>query len=109
MRRLSEARGARYVTSFLWKWPTRKLLTAHPLGGCAIGESDADGVVNHRGEVWNYPGLYVTDGAAVPSALSVTPSLTIAALAEISSDRLEMLGFSPAGGHLLYAATAHSQ
>jgi cholesterol oxidase len=82
MRKLSQARGARYVTSFLWKWPTRKLLTAHPLGGCVIGHSEHDSVVNHRGEVWNYPGLYVTDGAAVPSALSVNPSLTIAALAE---------------------------
>jgi cholesterol oxidase len=82
MRRLSEARGARYMTSFLWRWPTRKLLTAHPLGGCVIGDSERDSVVNPQGEVWNYPGLYVTDGAAVPSALSVNPSLTIAALAE---------------------------
>jgi cholesterol oxidase len=82
MRRLSEAQGADYVTSFLWRWPTRKLLTAHPLGGCAIGTSEADSVVNHCGEVWNYPGLFVTDGASVPSALSVNPSLTIAALAE---------------------------
>lgn len=82
MRRLSEAKGADYVTSFLWRWPTRKLLTAHPLGGCSIGSSEHDGVVNHCGEVWNYPGLFVTDGASVPSALSVNPSLTIAALAE---------------------------
>ncbi|HEY4186323.1 MAG TPA: GMC oxidoreductase, partial [Polyangia bacterium] len=45
----------------------------------------ADGVVNHRGEVWNYPGLYVTDGASLPSALAVNPSLTIAAIAERAS------------------------
>ncbi|MZE54806.1 GMC family oxidoreductase, partial [Streptomyces sp. SID5770] len=29
-----------------------------------------------------HPGLFVTDGAAVPTSLTVNPSLTIAALAE---------------------------
>jgi cholesterol oxidase len=40
------------------------------------------GVVNHYGQVWNYPGLYVADGSVIPSALSVNPSMTIAAVAE---------------------------
>jgi len=39
-------------------------------------------VLNHRGEVWDYPNLYVADGSMIPSALSVNPSLTISALAE---------------------------
>ena len=82
MRRISAQTGGTYVTSFLWRWPWRKLVTAHPLGGCVMGDSDADGVVNHAGEVWNYPGLFVTDGASIPSALSVNPSLTIGAVAE---------------------------
>jgi len=82
MRRIARATGGRWTRSFLWRWPTRKLLTAHPLGGCVIGERPADSVVNHACEVWGYPGLYVTDGAAIPSALSVNPSLTITAVAE---------------------------
>jgi cholesterol oxidase len=82
MRRISAQTGGEYVTSFLWRWPSRKLLTAHPLGGAVIGADERQGVVNHAGEVWNYPGLYVTDGASIPSALSVNPSLTIAAVAE---------------------------
>jgi cholesterol oxidase len=82
MRRISQQTGGEYVTSFLWRWPWRKLVTAHPLGGCAMGDSEADSVVNHAGEVWNYPGLFVTDGASIPSALSVNPSLTIGAVAE---------------------------
>ncbi len=40
------------------------------------------GVVNARGEVFEYPGLYVTDGAAIPSSLAVNTSLTILANAE---------------------------
>lgn len=79
---ISEAAGGRYVASPLWRWPLRKLLTAHPLGGCVMGDRAETSVVNHHGEVWGYPGLYVTDGATVPSALAANPSLTIGALAE---------------------------
>lgn len=56
--------------------------TAHLLGGCPMGLSDADGVVNARGEVFNYPGLYVTDGSIMPGNPGINPSLTITALAE---------------------------
>ncbi len=82
MTELSEAAGGRYVPSPLWRWPLRKLLTAHPLGGAVIGDDPRRSVADPAGEVWGYPGLYVTDGAAVPSALSVNPSLTIGALSE---------------------------
>jgi cholesterol oxidase len=85
MRKLAEAAGGTWSPSLLWRWPTRKLLTAHPLGGCVMGDAPATSVVNHACEVWNYPGLYVTDGAAIPSALAVNPSLTIAAVAERSA------------------------
>ena len=40
------------------------------------------GVVNADGEVFGNPGLYVTDGAAIPSSLAVNTSLTILANAE---------------------------
>jgi cholesterol oxidase len=39
-------------------------------------------VVNHKGEVFGYPNLYVADGAIIPEALGVNPSRTIGALAE---------------------------
>jgi cholesterol oxidase len=82
LRDLSRAAGGKYITSLLWRWPFRKLLTAHPLGGCFMGDDPARGVTNHRGEVWGYPNLYVADGSLIPSALGVNPSLTISALAE---------------------------
>ena len=47
-----------------------------------MGDHRDSSVVRHHGELWGYPNLYVADGSAIPSALSVNPSLTIGALAE---------------------------
>ena len=56
--------------------------TAHILGGCHMGRSDADGVINSAHQVFGCPGLYVVDGSAVSANVGVNPSLTITALAE---------------------------
>lgn len=82
LKNLSAGLQGRYESSLLWRWPLRKLLTAHPLGGCPMGDRSDSSVVRHQGEVWDYPNLFVADGSAIPSALSVNPSLTISALAE---------------------------
>lgn len=60
----------------------RDLTTPHPLGGCRMADNREEGVVDHRGEVFGYPGLYVADGSVIPFALGINPSRTIAALAE---------------------------
>ena len=57
-------------------------VTAHILGGCAIGSDPHSGVIDSRHEVFGYPGLYVVDGSALPVNVGVNPSLTITALAE---------------------------
>ena len=65
-------------------------IIAHPLGGCAMGETVEQGVVAPDGRVFDptkgpkgvHDGLYVCDGAAIPSAVGVSPLLTITALAE---------------------------
>jgi len=82
LKALSAGVKGKYQTSILWRWPLRKLLTAHPLGGCVMSDDPGQGVVNEYGEVWNYPGLYVSDGSIIPTALSVNPSATISALSE---------------------------
>lgn len=57
-------------------------MTAHILGGCTIGATAADGVVDPYHRVHGYPGLHVVDGSAVTANLGVNPSLTITAQAE---------------------------
>jgi choline dehydrogenase-like flavoprotein len=56
--------------------------TTHMIGSCRMATAREHGVVDAAGEVFEYPGLYVTDGAAVPTSLAVNSSLTILANAE---------------------------
>jgi choline dehydrogenase-like flavoprotein len=56
--------------------------TAHQVGSCRMADSKERGVVDASGEVFGYPGLYVSDGATIPSSLAVNTSLTILANAE---------------------------
>jgi cholesterol oxidase len=62
-------------------------ITVHPLGGCPMADSAADGVVDVAGRVFGddgrpYPGLYVADASVIPTSLGVNPLWTITALAE---------------------------
>jgi cholesterol oxidase len=82
MKRMSTALGGKYVRSIFWRRPVRRLLTAHPLGGCVMSDTPWRGVVDARGQVWDHPGLFVADGSVIPGPLAVNPSLTIAAVAE---------------------------
>ena len=92
--------------------PARNL-TAHPLGGCRMGATVADGVVDHRGRVFDarrgagedtvHPGLYVMDGSIIPTALGNNPLLTITALAERAA---ELLVGDPAHAALFSAPEA---
>lgn len=57
-------------------------MTAHFLGGCVIGATAEEGVVDPYHRVHGYPGLHVVDGSTVSANLGVNPSLTITAQAE---------------------------
>ena len=57
-------------------------MTAHFLGGAAIGDSAENGVIDPYQRVFGYPTLHVVDGAAISANLGVNPSLSITAQAE---------------------------
>ncbi|MGC0152603.1 alpha/beta fold hydrolase [Chromobacterium vaccinii] len=86
----TRALGGDYVPNPIWtELFKHSLITVHPLGGCVMGESAEQGVVNHKGQVFSgqsgdavYPGLYVTDGSVIPTSLAVNPLLTISAVSE---------------------------
>lgn len=81
-----------------------KMISVHPLGGCGMSDDPRSGVVNHKGQVYDtayggdidpetgeyriHEGLYVCDGAILPTAIACNPFLSISALAERNSQML---------------------
>jgi len=62
--------------------------TAHILGGCPVGISAEEGVVDENFKVHGYPNFYILDGSIIPCNLGVNPSLTITALSEYAMDKI---------------------
>ncbi|MBL8230560.1 MAG: GMC family oxidoreductase [Bryobacterales bacterium] len=88
IRRHARAQGGSFVENPLWSFPgLRRLITAHPLGGCPMSDDFTAGATDSYGRVYQkdgtvHTGLFVADGALLPSALGVNPFLTISAVAE---------------------------
>jgi cholesterol oxidase len=66
--------------------------TAHILGGCPIGHTAEDGVVDANCRVFGHPGMWVIDGSVIPANLGVNPSLTITAIAEHAMNQVPSKG-----------------
>ncbi len=65
-----------------WGEAVNMPMTAHFIGGCAIGSSASEGVIDAYQRLYGHPGLHVVDGSALSANLGVNPSLTITAQAE---------------------------
>lgn len=62
--------------------------TAHILGGCPMGKTKEDGVVDEFFRVHGYENFLILDGSIMPCNLGVNPSLTITALSEYAMDHV---------------------
>jgi cholesterol oxidase len=80
MQAIAEQTGAKFVDEPLWYF--KRVITVHPVGGCPMGRSAEDGVVDSYGQVFGQPGLSLADGSVMPGPVGPNPSLTIAALAD---------------------------
>lgn len=74
---------------------TNMSTTAHILGGCPMGETKEEGMVNEKFEVHGYPNMYVLDGSIIPCNLGVNPSLTITTLSEYAMSHIPAKKESP--------------
>ncbi|WP_435199954.1 GMC family oxidoreductase N-terminal domain-containing protein [Janibacter sp. GS2] len=79
---MSQKLGQPFHAGGTWSEALDIPLTAHFLGGAAISDSPATGVIDPYHRVWGHPGISVVDGSAVSANLGVNPSLTITAQAE---------------------------
>jgi cholesterol oxidase len=94
----TRALGGDYLINPVWSAIfKRDLITLHPLGGCAMADDAAHGVVNHKGQAFSgssgtavHEGLYVCDGSTIPRSLGAGPLLTISALSERACALLAM-------------------
>jgi len=66
------------ITEALTGTPT----TAHILGGCVMGSTKEEGVIDRDHRVFGYKNLFVCDGSAVSANPGVNPALTITAMTE---------------------------
>lgn len=92
LKKVTEAVGGTFINSPFYAVLGKQEITVHPIGGACMSNDGTGkrGVTNQYGEVFSGPGdethegLFVTDGAVIPTALGVNPLATITALAERS-------------------------
>jgi len=87
-----------FLSDIFRRFKVDSITLSHPLGGCRMAEDVQHGVVDEYGRVFDkrksdqeqqfYEGLYIADGAIIPTALGVNPSLTISALALRNADEV---------------------
>jgi cholesterol oxidase len=99
----ASALGGEFKDKLVW---SGQAATVHPLGGCALADNPYHGVSNHKGQVFDFAyggsideqtgdarvhqGLYVCDGAIMPTSIGVNPYITIAALAERTAQLISL-------------------
>jgi cholesterol oxidase len=86
---IANALNAEYMDNPSYRY-FHQVLTAHPLGGCPMGRSRNEGVVDSYGAVFGYPGLYVMDGSIMPGPVGPNPSMTIAAISDRAAQNIAM-------------------
>jgi choline dehydrogenase-like flavoprotein len=61
---------------------------AHLVGGCRMGFTPADSVVDSDQRAWGIPNLFIADGSVMPTQGAANPALVIMALASRLAERL---------------------
>jgi choline dehydrogenase-like flavoprotein len=68
---------------------------AHLVGGCRMGFTREDSVVDATHRVWGVPNLFVCDGSVMPTQGAANPALVIMALADRLAGLLDAKQASP--------------
>jgi choline dehydrogenase-like flavoprotein len=71
-----------------WEKVMVRVLSAHLMGGCAMGKDPSKSVVDPHFRFHGLDNLFVVDGSVFPTALGVNPQLTIFGLARWGSQHV---------------------
>jgi cholesterol oxidase len=94
MRKVSDQLGGTFIANPRSElFGGGKIQVTHPLGGCPMGNTPDDGVVNHLGQVFDadgnlHRGLFIADASIIPRSLGATPLMTVSALSERIADSI---------------------
>jgi choline dehydrogenase-like flavoprotein len=68
-----------------WEPLRLRVMTAHQMGGCAMGGDPKQSVVDRSFRYRGLDNLFITDGSVFPTSLGVNPQLTIYSVAREGS------------------------
>ncbi len=77
--RWSQAKAA--IASLDLRPLATRLVSAHVMGGCAMGPDEARGVVDPLGQHWHADNLSIHDGSLFPTSIGANPQVSVYALA----------------------------
>ncbi|MGN6253195.1 MAG: GMC family oxidoreductase [Marmoricola sp.] len=84
--------STKVITDILQAAGAQDVLTvhryAHLVGGCRMGTSPENSVLDPDQRVWGVPNLFCSDGSVCPTQGSANPALTIMALASRLAERM---------------------
>ncbi|MDZ4725067.1 MAG: GMC family oxidoreductase [Leptospira sp.] len=76
------------IDSLQWKPAEFPMAAPHPAGGCRMGKTVFDSVVDSSHRVHGFKNLFVSDSSVFPTGVSVDPSFTIMAFSKIASKQV---------------------
>lgn len=69
-----------------------RIVSAHVMGGCAMSDTAATGVVDAAGRHWQVEGLSIHDGSVFPTSIGANPQVSVYAMAtRLATDLAERL------------------
>lgn len=93
----SWAEARKHIAELAMKPLSCRVVSAHVMGGCAMGADESRSVVRGDGRHHQLQNLWVFDGSAFPTSIGANPQLSIYGMVARNATRLAQAMANPAG------------
>lgn len=93
----SWAAAREHIASLAMKPLSCRVVSAHVMGGCAMGADEKRSVVRGDGRHHQFQNLWVFDGSAFPTSIGANPQLSIYGMVARNASRLAQVMTNPSG------------